>query len=135
MRGCAELQSTFRILWRQPKAVHMERIGFSLAVLCLLSSMGAEASAQRLIPASPTAPVAFTFPPVHDYTDPARIRRVHVIKRGRLHRRAYVRRPVRRFVASHSDSISEWRYQSLLTGWRPLPYEFGPYSARVVILR
>jgi len=109
---------------------------YSLPVfaLCMLQLLSSEAQAQRLVPAHPAAPVAFTFPPVRDYTERIRVR--HLVARTRVHRRGYRNHHTfGRAAVSRSYSVSRWTYHYLLTGWRPLPYEFGPYSARVVVLR
>ena len=113
----------------------MKRLGVVLVTLCMATLLPREASAQRLIPAHPAAPVAFTFPAVRDYTETYRVRRVHAVKRS-VHRRPYARpRSLVWVRASRLYEISDWGYYALRTGWRPLPYEFGPYSARVVVLR
>jgi len=112
----------------------MKRMTLLVGALCVWQIAPSDAHAQRLIPAHPTAPVAFTFPPVRDYTG-----RIHVRKaaaRVRTQRRIYAHRHTQpRRTASGFYEITDWGYHSLLTGWRPLPYEFGPYSARVVVLR
>ena len=113
----------------------MKRLGIIFAALCIATLLPLEAPAQRLIPASPAAPLAFTFPPVRDYTETFRVRRVQFVRRS-AHRRAYAR--PRSYAGGRGwgpYQISDWGYYALRTGWRPLPYEFGPYSARVVVLR
>ena len=112
----------------------MKVVGLAVGWLCVCLVLPIAAEAQRLIPAHPTAPVAFTFPPVRNYTEVVRVRRVasriHARRRAYTHRHTY-----KGMSVSRSFGISDWSYHSLLTGWRPLPYEFGPYSARVVVLR
>jgi hypothetical protein len=110
----------------------MKSFALSVVALCIMQTLPSEAQAQQLIPAHPMAPVAFTYPPLRDYTKVSRARRN--VARARARRRSSHHTYIRARV-SRSYGVSDWGYHSLLTGWRPLPYEFGPYSARVVVLR
>ena len=114
----------------------MKRLAIVFAALSIVPLLSFQAAAQRLIPAHPFAPVAFTFPAVRDYTETVRVRGVHVVRRSTAHRRTIVRpRHYARANVWRSYEISDWGHHALRTGWRPLPYEFGPYSARVAVLR
>ena len=105
------------------------------AVVCGSLLLPMQAQAQRLRPAHPYDPVAFTFPAVRYVGETGYVRRVRVVKRLRANRHASVhRRSARRVHMARSYRLREFGYAAH-TGWRPLPYEFGPYNAAVVVLR
>ena len=94
--------------------------------------------AHWLRPAHPFEPLAFTWPAVRDVSDRVHVRRARFVKRHHLPRQTYVQR--RHYGHAHVSSARSYRVSEIVygypfTGWKPLPYEFGPWDAAVVVLR
>jgi hypothetical protein len=106
------------------------------SILCTALVLPMQAEAQWLRPAHPLEPLAFTWPAVRDVSDRIRVQRNRVVKRAHAHRRDYSHRPsYKRVHVSRSYRVREAVHGYPLTGWKPLPYEFGPWNSSVVVLR
>ena len=105
--------------------------------LAAVSMIPVPASAFRLHPATSDTPVSFTYPPVRFFHPDHGVRvarYMRVTKRHRVVRRTSVIR-ARRHVTRISRSSCrppEIPYANPPTGWRPLPYEFGPWCDSIV---
>lgn len=114
--------------------MNLSRAMLAAAMVCASLLLPVQTHAQRLRLAHPYDPVAFTFPAVR-YDGEARhhLWRARIVKRIRATRHVHQRKS-RRVHVTTSHRLHTNAYAAL-TGWRPLPYEFGPYNAAVVVLR
>ena len=95
------------------------------------------ASADRLHFATPETPLAFTWPAVRIWDPPVRI--THVRHYSRVAKRVHVVRPryarsgqrIAR-MASYGCQPERFPHAYPPTGYKPLPYEFGPWCASIV---
>ena len=128
------------------KPIRIAAIGAFIGTALLLPTAGQ--AHWRLRPATPLTPLAFTWPAVREANDWAHVRRARLgvwvpvrrarlVKRYSLHRPAYVQR--RHYGHDHVSRARSYRVRDFVgyppTGWKPLPYEFGPWNAAVVVLR
>jgi len=117
------------------KPIRIAAIGALIGTVLLLPT--AVQAHWRLRPATPLTPLAFTWPAVREANDWAHVRRARLGVWVPVRRARYVQR--RHYGHDHVSRARSYRVRDFvgypLTGWKPLPYEFGPWNAAVVVLR